>query len=121
MRRKNGRKRMSVINSSMVESRSVITPQKRDLNEFLLVLGCFLLLMLAGMGYALYLRLYCGMEHSTLRAHLLQWGPFITAVGALVFGLRRVKTDTKFAEFGLVGVFSVAMPVGYVLGRLLFF
>jgi len=123
MRSKRNRKTLSRTRTMACEptvfTQRVKTP--RDWNPFLIALGCFVLLVLAGMGYALYLRLYCEMDHSTWKNHLLQWWPFVSAVGALVFGLRRIQTDTAFAEFGLIGLFAVGMPVGYVLGRLLFF
>lgn len=124
MRQKAKRQVMSVVNKMSSADRIVIktvNPAVTRRNNFMLVLGCFIMLMLAGAGYALYLSSYCTMDHSGWRNHLLQWWPFVTAIGALVVGLRRVKTDTAFAEFGLIGVFAAAMPIGYVLGRLLFF
>lgn len=116
--KKTTRKTISTVSREQVQPRMV---QKNNLDTFLRVLGGFLLLALAGAGYALYLRLYCEMPHHTWKNHLLQWWPFVSAIGALVFVLRTTKTDTAFAEFGLIGTMSVAMPVGYVLGRLLFF
>lgn len=115
---RSGRRQVRVVR---VETPRKVVTRESNLDKFLKITGCFLLLVIAGIGYALYLAEYCEMDHGTLRAHLLQWWPFCSALAGLVLGLRRVRTDTVYAEIGLIGIMTVAMPVGYVLGRLLFF
>lgn len=122
MKRQTKRKVLSTVARPVVEPARMQVPlRRRNINTFALALGCFLALLVAGIGYALYLRMYCDMPHHGWKNHLLQWWPFVSAIGALVFGVRKIKTDTAFAEFGLMGCMAVAMPCGYVLGRMLFF
>ena len=89
--------------------------------QALIIIGSVVVLATAGAGYAFYLSIYCGSDHSGWQLHLYQWWPFLTALAAVFYPLRRIHTDTGFAEFGLIGVLAVAMPMGYVIGRYFFF
>lgn len=57
---------------------------------------------------------------STLKSHLMQWVPILTAAIAFFIAGYLHKEDTIFANFGIIGSIFIIAPIGYVLGRKLF-